>query len=132
MSDVPPKTASLQFVIHQLQTAHWIPEAESGPGIRAIARWTRRGANRLSQLGQALQSCGVRDAKAASGWMKGRFSEGFFPPGDPATELWLGCLEELGITEQSQAMSLVNLVAGECLPRSGRMKEKLVMNVATV
>lgn len=132
MSDVPPKIASLQFVIHQLQAAHWIPEAESGPGIGAIARWTRRGTNRLSQLGQALRSCGIGDAKAASGWMKGRFSVGFFPPGDPATELWLGCLEELGITEQSQAISLVNLVAGECLPRSGRMKEKLVMNVATV
>lgn len=132
MSDVPPKIASLHFVINQLQAAHWIPEAESGPGIGTIARWTRRGANRLSRLGQALRSCGIVDAKAASGWMKGRFSAGFFPPGDPATELWLGCLEELGITEQSQAISLVNLVAGECLPRSGRMKEKLVMDVAIV
>lgn len=132
MSDVPPKIASLQFVIHQLQAAHWIPEAESDPGIRTVARWTRRGTNRLSQLGNALRSNGIGDAKGASGWMKGRFSEGFFPPGDPASELWLGCLEELGITEQSQAMSLVSLVAGECLPRSGRMKEKLVISVGTV
>jgi hypothetical protein len=121
------------FVIKQLQNLRWIQENSCGIGPASIAGWTKRGINRLSLLGEALKSNGIGDVKGAAEWMRHQFAVGFFPPGnDPATESWLGYLEELGITEQRHALTLVRLVAGECFPKSGKMKEKLVMEAVTV
>lgn len=131
MSDVPPKTASLHFVITQLKIARWLPNEKSGEPV--AGGWTQRGANRLRWLADALRSSGIGDAKRASQWMKSQFSIGFFPPAnDPGAESWLGCLEELGITSEADALTLVNLVAGECFPKCGKMNGKLVMDAATV
>ena len=71
--------------------------------------------------------------KRALEWMKKQFAAGFFPPAnDPGAEPWLGCLEELGITRETDALTLVGLVAGQCFPKCGKMKGKLVMDLATV
>ena len=131
MSDVPPKIASLQFVVKQLQNARWIPEDRYG--FPSVPEWTMRGGNRLRLLAQALKSSGICDGKRALAWMKNQFAVGFFPPAnDPAAEPWLGCLEELGITRETDALTLVGLVSGECFPKCGKMKGKLVMDVVTV